>query len=152
MMLTTKARYAVMAMVDIALLEAERGARPVKLGEIAERQDIALNYLEQIFSKLKSCGLVNSVKGPGGGYIVARGAVNTTIADIVAAVDESVEMTRCGSDREQNHKQGCMPGGNKCITHDVWEGLTNHIRSYLDSITLADLVEKGRARKYDFIQ
>jgi len=138
MMLTTKARYAVTAMVDIAVLEKERGAKPVKLAEIAERQGIALNYLEQIFSKLKSNGLVAAVKGPGGGYVIANGANHTRILDIIDAVEEDIEMTKCG-----NHiAAACAPERAKCLTHDLWEGLEGQIKSYFKSVTLQDLCKK----------
>lgn len=152
-MLTTKSRYAVMAMVDIAALSAERSQisgkiKPVKLAEIAERQDIALNYLEQIFTRLKQAGLVNSVKGPGGGYVLAREKNMMTISNIVDAVDESVEMTRCAV---HDKKAGCMKDNSKCLTHDIWEGLTTQIRNYLNSITLEDVCNKKMSRKFNFL-
>lgn len=137
-MLTTKARYAVTAMVDIAVLEKERGAVPIKLAEIADRQGIALNYLEQIFAKLKASGLVAAVKGPGGGYVIANGANHTRILDIIDAVEEDIEMTKCG-----NHIAGaCAPERAKCLTHDLWEGLEGQIKSYFKSVTLQDLCKK----------
>jgi len=144
MMLTTKSRYAVMAMVDIAAQGIEK---PVKLAEIAERQDIALNYLEQIFTRLKSAELVTAVKGPGGGYCLNGDKTKITIADVVDAVDESVEMTRCATHEK---KAGCAKDKSKCLTHDVWEGLTAQIRSYLSSITLADITGRKR-RDFNFI-
>jgi Rrf2 family iron-sulfur cluster assembly transcriptional regulator len=144
MMLTTKVRYAVMAMVDIAVLSTQRGSKPIKLGEIAERQDIALNYLEQIFAKLKTAGLVQAVKGPGGGYIIAKDKCGVSIADIVDAVDESVEMTRCGT---ETVKGGCMPDSTKCVTHDIWEGLTKQIRHYLSGVTLEAICKKVEAKQ-----
>ena len=137
MMLTTKARYAVTAMADIAVLEQERGNKPFKLSEIAERQDIPLNYLEQIFAKLKASGLVSSIKGPGGGYVIANGANHTKVLDIVDAVEESIEMTNCGKE----HK-ACSPDFARCATHDLWEGLTDNIREYLGSIKISDLAKK----------
>ncbi len=145
-----------MAMADIAIRNSARAENhaPVKLGEIASRQDIALNYLEQIFSKLKTAGLVNAIKGPGGGYVLAKPASEVTVANIINAVEESVEMTRCGAENREKHKNhGCMPDGAKCVTHDIWEGLTNQINSYLDSISLADICEKAKnAKTYDFIK
>lgn len=145
MMLTTKSRYAVMAMVDIAInAESEK---PVKLAEIAGRQEIALNYLEQIFTLLKQAGLVKSVKGPGGGYVISKASSEITVADVVEAVDESVEMTRCASHK----KEGCMKESARCVTHDIWEGLTDQIRAYLSSITLADISSKNRKAKAAFL-
>ena len=136
MQLTTKARYAVTAMVDIAMLEKERKNLPIKLAEIATRQNIALNYLEQIFAKLKKAGLVSAVKGPGGGYQIANGANHTRILDIIEAVEESIEMTRC----EPITGHGCMPEKAKCITHELWNGLTENIREYLRALTIADVM------------
>lgn len=138
MMLTTKVRYAVTAMVDIAVLEKERGAQPVKLAEIAERQGIALNYLEQIFAKLKTAGLVSATKGPGGGYVIANGANHTRILDIIDAVEEQIEMAACA-----NHEQkACAPDRAKCLTHDLWHGLTTQIKTYFKAVTLADIRDK----------
>lgn len=144
MMLTTKSRYAVMAMVDIATQTVTE--KPVRLAEIANRQGIALNYLEQIFNALKSAGLVTSVKGPGGGYLISRDIKDVSVADIVNAVDESTEMTRCASGEK---KTGCMKDNSKCLTHDIWEGLTTQINNYLSGITLSSITEKGKVR--DFI-
>ena len=141
-MLTTKVRYAVMAMVDIALLQKERDSKPVKLAEIAERQAIPLNYLEQIFSALKQAGLVSAVKGPGGGYIIEN--EDLTMADIVDAVDESVEMTRCSAEET---KGGCLPDSTKCVTHDIWEGLTKQIRNYLAAIKLSEICKKADSKR-----
>lgn len=138
MMLTSKARYAVTALLDIAVLAKERGSKPVRLSEISERQGIALNYLEQIFGKLKSAGLVTSIKGPGGGYVISNGANHTRIFDIINAVEESIEMTNCGS----HSALPCSPQTAKCLTHDLWEGLEGQIKTYLKSITLQDLCKK----------
>lgn len=133
MMLSTKGRYAVMAMVDLA---REGKESPVTLAAIAERQNIPLAYLEQIFSRLKRAGVVDSVRGPGGGYRLAATACQTSIADIVIAADEQINMTRCGGDG----KPGCMSANKtRCLTHDLWEGLGQHIHHYLDSIALADV-------------
>jgi len=139
MQLTTKARYAVTAMVDIAILSSQCESKsPIKLAQIAERQGIALNYLEQIFAKLKKAGLVSAIKGPGGGYQIANGANHTRILDIIEAVEESIEMTRC----EPASGQGCKPDKAKCITHELWEGLTNQISEYLSALTIADVMSK----------
>lgn len=136
MNLTTKGRYAVMAMVDLAL---NGNGTPVTLAEIAARQGIALNYLEQIFMRLRRAGLVNSVRGPGGGYILADDATSVNIAAIVVAVDESIKMTRCGSKSDS-----CVHDRNsaKCITHNLWEGLSKTIFQYLESVSLADVCSR----------
>jgi Rrf2 family iron-sulfur cluster assembly transcriptional regulator len=151
MMLTTKSRYAVMAMVDLAATGEKN--KPVKLAEIAARQEIALNYLEQIFTRLKNAGLVKSVKGPGGGYVLELELAQIKISDIVQAVDESVEMTRCAVHGEIADKKGCMKDKTRCLTHDIWEGLTTQITGYLSSITLADVCKKAERKNSvpDFI-
>lgn len=138
MNLTTKGRYAVMAMVDLAMNGKEK---PVSLADIAARQDIALSYLEQIFMRLRKAGLVKSVRGPGGGYVMAISAENMPISDIVTAVDESIKMTRCGSEKTT----GCINNHNKskCITHNLWEGLSNKIYEYLHSVSLADVCNRN---------
>ncbi len=138
MILGTKARYAVMAMVELAGREA---GVPVKLEELAEAQEITVPYLEQIFSKLRQGGLVTSVRGPGGGYALARPAEEVWISDIVQAVDESLKMTRCAGHSDT----GCMATKARCLTHDLWEGLGAQIYNYLHSISLAD-VRKGGIR------
>ena len=135
MILGTKARYAVMAMVDIAVMHK---GKPITLADIAERQEIPLPYLEQIFAKLRRGGIVRSVKGPGGGYLLAKEMKDTMIAEIVAAVDESIKMTRCGEHKEG----GCMATRSKCITHDLWDGLGNQIFQYLNSISLSDVCSR----------
>jgi Rrf2 family iron-sulfur cluster assembly transcriptional regulator len=138
MNLTTKGRYAVMAMVDLAI---NGKGNPVSLADIAARQDIALSYLEQIFMRLRKAGLVKSVRGPGGGYIIAAKPEDMPISDIVIAVDESIKMTRCGNE----NKSGCISDHNKskCITHNLWEGLSNKIYEYLHSISLADVCNRN---------
>ena len=143
MRLSTKGRYAVMAMVDLA----GRGAgRPISLAEIATRQEISLSYLEQLFAHLRRSGLVSSVRGPGGGYKLAHAANQTRIADIILAVDEPLQATRCklGSPR------GCTSTGSRCQTHDLWEELGNHIHVFLNSVTLEDVCQRrvlgGRGR------
>lgn len=135
MMLTTKGRYAVMALVDLAAQESES---PVTLAAIAERQEIALPYLEQIFAKLRRSGLVDSVRGPGGGYALARGAENTFVSDIILAVEESIKMTRC----EKESAAGCMKPKTRCLTHDLWEGLGDQIHNYLSGISLQDVIAR----------
>ncbi len=140
MQLTTKARYAVTAMVDIAILSNQYGsAAPIKLAQIADRQGIALNYLEQIFAKLKKAGLVSAIKGPGGGYQLAHGSKHTRIIDIIEAVEESISMTRC----DATIGAGCKPDKAKCITHELWEGLTKEISNYLSGVTVDDVMRKG---------
>ena len=135
MILGTKARYAVMAMVDLAGREA---SKPVTLAMIAEAQEIPLPYLEQIFVKLKKCGLVNSVRGPGGGYLLAKPVKETRVSEIIVAVEEALKMTRC----ESHGTGGCMASKARCVTHDLWEGLGNHIYEYLSSVTLQDVCER----------
>jgi Rrf2 family iron-sulfur cluster assembly transcriptional regulator len=135
MILSTKGRYAVTALVELASLDKDK---PVSLQILAERQNIPLAYLEQIFARLKKGGLVESVRGPGGGYRLAKPADDTFIGEIVLAADESLEMTRCGG----SEKPGCMPNNARCLTHDLWEGLTEQIYNYLQAISLADVCEK----------
>lgn len=132
MILGSKTRYAVMAMVELAGHEA---GQPVKLSCLAQAQEITVPYLEQIFSKLKQAGLVRSVRGPGGGYTLARAAAQVRISEIVRAVEEPVKMTRC----DGHFSEGCMAARTRCMTHDLWDGLERHIMSYLYSVTLADV-------------
>lgn len=136
MRLSTKGRYAVMAMADLARNGADRA---VSLAEIATRQEISLSYLEQLFARLRRAGLVKSVRGPGGGYRLARTPGETRIADIVLAVDEPIRATRCSG---QGSPRGCMIGGERCITHDLWEGLGQEIHRYLSSVSLEDVLER----------
>jgi Rrf2 family iron-sulfur cluster assembly transcriptional regulator len=138
MRLSTKGRYAVMAMVDLARRETE-AVRAVALADIAARQEISLSYLEQLFARLRRRGLVKSARGPGGGYRLAKQASETTIADIVHAVDEPLRATRCGA------AKGCMIKGERCLTHDLWADLGERIEDYLASVSLAD-VATGRLR------
>ena len=135
MRLSTKGRYAVMAMADLARRE---GDRAVALAEIAERQEISLSYLEQLFARLRRRGLVISARGPGGGYRLARSAQDTNIAEIVLAVDEPLRATRCGG---EGARRGCMAKGEKCLTHDLWEEMGRQITTYLESVSLADVVD-----------
>lgn len=132
MMLTSKGRYAVMAMVDLAM---HGKGKPISLADISARQDITVPYLEQIFARLKAGMLVKSVRGPGGGYTLSRPAGEVTVADIITAVDEPIKMTRCSHDPNR----GCMSTKARCLTHDLWDGLGNHIYSYLKSATLEDV-------------
>ena len=136
MKLTTKARYAVMAMVD---LTATSDGRPVCLATISERQNISLSYLEQLFRRLRCAGLVSSVRGPGGGYLLAGNGARTAIAEIVHAVDEPIRATRC-PDPGGDAKRGCLGDGHRCMTHDLWESLGDQINQFLAGVTLADVV------------
>ena len=143
MRLSTKGRYAVMAMADLAGHALD--ARPVALAEIAERQGISLSYLEQLFAKLRRGGLVKSVRGPGGGYRLSRASDEMRIADIIVAVDEPIAATRC----KPGSAKGCAKGGARCLTHDLWEELGQQIHVFLSSVSLADVIEKrvlGRTR------
>ena len=139
MILGTKPRYAVMAMVELA--GREQGT-PVRLSELADAQEITLPYLEQIFSKLKQAGLVESMRGPGGGYALAKPAKSIAIGDIVAAVEESIKMTRCDKENPNAQTKGCMASRARCLTHDLWEGLEKNIENYLFSVTLADVTTR----------
>ena len=141
MNLSTKGRYAVMAMVDLATQAPDK---PVGLAGIAQRQEIPLAYLEQIFARLKKAGLVQSVRGPGGGYRLAKLASDMNVAEIMYAADEPIKMTRCES--ESNH--GCMAAKARCLTHDLWEGLTAQMRHYLCSISLADVCARRVQQKF----
>jgi Rrf2 family iron-sulfur cluster assembly transcriptional regulator len=130
MKLSTKGRYAVTAMFDIAL---HHQTGPVSLSDIADRQGISLSYLEQLFTRLRQQGLVKSTRGPGGGYSLAVDSEQIAISDVIDAVDESVDATRCGGKADcQNHQ--------RCLTHDLWENLSGEIRSYLSNISLAQAV------------
>lgn len=142
MRLSTKGRYAVMAMVDLA---RHSNGNPVSLAEIADRQEISLSYLEQLFAKLRRGGLVKSVRGPGGGYLLARTMDGTRISDIILAVDEPIKATRC----TPGSSSGCHTDKSRCLTHDLWEELGNQIHLYLSSVTLEDVVNRrvlGTAR------
>lgn len=137
MRLSTKGRYAVMAMTDLAgRQDADDSLRAVSLADIAARQQISLSYLEQLFARLRKRGLVKSVRGPGGGYRLALEASATRIADIVLAVDEPLRATRCG----QSTGKGCMLGGERCTTHDLWEEMGRQLHNYLASVSLADVL------------
>ena len=132
MRLTTKGRYAVTAMLDLAF---HSQIKPVTLTDIASRQTISLSYLEQLFSRLRRANMVKGIRGPGGGYTLAGKASDINIADIIAAVDEPLDATKCGGESNcQNEKA--------CLTHDLWMGLSEQIKDYLKGITLAQLLEK----------
>ncbi|HMK13919.1 MAG TPA: Fe-S cluster assembly transcriptional regulator IscR [Burkholderiales bacterium] len=130
MRLTTKGRFAVTAMIDLAM---RHGSGPVTLSEISERQKISLSYLEQLFGKLRRHALVDSVRGPGGGYCLAKSMDQVSVADIILAVDEPIDATQCGG------KENCRDE-QKCLTHDLWAALNDRIFDYLHSITLSQLV------------
>ena len=132
MRLTSKGRYAVTAMLDVAL-NSETG--PVPLADISERQGISLSYLEQLFSRLRKNGLVSSVRGPGGGYRLALSADQISIGMVISAVNENIDVTRCLG-------KGNCKGGVECLTHTLWQDLSDRISDFLDEITLAELVEK----------
>ncbi len=135
MKLSTKGRYAVMAMADLAF---HGNGKPVSLAEIADRQEISLSYLEQLFGKLRKGGLVSSVRGPGGGYLLARTRDELRIADIIMAVDEPIKATRC----TPGSPMGCHSHRGRCLTHDLWEELGNQIFLYLSAVTLEDICER----------
>lgn len=137
MRLTTKGRFAVTAMVDLAL---RNGEGPVTLAEISQRQKISLSYLEQLFGKLRRRGLVDSVRGPGGGYCLAKDTAQVSVADVILAVDEPIDATQCGGMENCREEE-------KCITHDLWAKLNERIFDYLGAVTLRQLVDDQRARE-----
>ncbi|WP_409422443.1 Fe-S cluster assembly transcriptional regulator IscR [Pseudaeromonas sp. ZJS20] len=137
MRLTSKGRYAVTAMLDVAL-HTELG--PVPLADISERQGISLSYLEQLFSRLRKQGLVSSVRGPGGGYRLGMAASDISVGQVIAAVNESVDATRC------HGQHGCQ-GGVQCLTHSLWRDLSDRISNFLDDITLAELVAQAEVKQ-----
>lgn len=133
MKLTSKGRYAVTAMLDVTI-HAAYG--PVSLADISERQGISLSYLEQLFSKLRKKGLVISIRGPGGGYRLGKCSAEIAIADVVSAVNENVDATKCQG-------KGNCQGGEQCLTHSLWESLSQRIEDFLKGITLAELIAKN---------
>jgi Rrf2 family iron-sulfur cluster assembly transcriptional regulator len=135
MRLTTKGRFAVTAMIDLAMRD---GQKPVTLADISARQKISLSYLEQLFGKLRRRTLVSSVRGPGGGYQLAKKMEELSVAEIIRAVDEPIDATQCGG------RENCKDD-RKCLTHDLWASLNERIFDYLNSVTLAQLVEKAQA-------
>ncbi|MCX8649856.1 Fe-S cluster assembly transcriptional regulator IscR [Gilliamella sp. B2776] len=136
MKLTSKGRYAVTAMLDVAL---HSGSGPVSLADISERQEISLSYLEQLFARLRKNGLVTSVRGPGGGYVLGRAMDQIAISSIVKAVDETVHATKC-------HGQDGCQGGVRCLTHTLWNDLSERIEDFLTSITLSELVNNNEVK------
>ena len=137
MRLTTKGRYAVTALLDLAL-HARQG--PVSLADISERQEISISYLEQLFAKLRKNGLVKSVRGPGGGYRLSREAAEIFVAEVIDAVDESLDVTRCEG-------RGDCQGGERCLTHELWMDLSCQIHKFLSGISLQALVDRSEIRK-----
>ncbi len=137
MRLTTKGRYAVTAMLDLAL---HHGEGPITLADIAQRQGISLSYLEQLFSRLRKKQLVASVRGPGGGYTLNREAADIFVAEVITAVDETVDTTRCGG------AHNCHNNG-RCLTHDLWQDLSSQIFDYLNQISLQDLMNRQGVRE-----
>ncbi len=139
MRLTTKGRFAVTAMIDLAL---HQGKSPVALAGISERQEISLSYLEQLFSQLRRHHIVESVRGPGGGYNLGRSADKVTVADIITAVNESIDATQCGG--KENCHSSNHPGGTRCMTHELWATLNAKMVGYLNSVSLQDLVDQNQ--------
>lgn len=133
MRLTTKGRYAVTAMLDLAF---HSEVKPVTLTDIATRQTISLSYLEQLFACLRKANMVSGVRGPGGGYKLSRNPKDISIAQIIAAVDEQIDSTKCGS------KKSCKKNDERCLTHDLWMGLSTQIRDYLEGISLAEILTR----------
>jgi len=135
--LTTKGRYAVTAMLDLAF---HSQIKPVTLTDIAARQTISLSYLEQLFARLRRAGMVKGVRGPGGGYKLCRKTSDINIADIIAAVNEPLDSTKCGGEANCQKDQACL-------THDLWMGLSEQIRDYLKGISLADLLDRNHVQE-----
>ncbi|MBV8649666.1 Fe-S cluster assembly transcriptional regulator IscR [Paludibacterium sp.] len=143
MRLTTKGRFAVTAMLDLALRQ-DKG--PVTLAGISERQNISLSYLEQLFGKLRRAELVDSVRGPGGGYTLARAAEDISVANIIVAVDEPVDATQCGG------RENCHGPNQRCMTHDLWTNLNATIFNYLSQVSLGSLVDEQLAKETAVLQ
>ena len=137
MRLTTKGRYAVTAMLDLAF---HSQTKPVTLTEIAARQTISLSYLEQLFARLRKANMVKGIRGPGGGYTLSGSADDINIADIIAAVDEPIDATKCGGEANCHNEKACL-------THDLWMGLSHQIKDYLKGITLGQLIENHRIQE-----
>ena len=137
MRLTTKGRYAVTAMLDLALHE---DFGPVSLTDISRRQGISLSYLEQLFLRLRKYGLIASARGPGGGYRLQQSGTDISVAEVIRAVDEQVDATRCGGHRNCQADQ-------RCLTHDLWEDLSEHITGFLSGISLSDLVQRQSVKQ-----
>ena len=139
MKLTTKGRYAVMAMADLA---ANQNGKPVSLNDISLRQNISLSYLEQLFSKLRNEKLVKSIRGPSGGYILEKNPKEIRISNIIFAVDEQIKTLNCKKDS----KKGCNGKSTKCITHNLWDDLESHINSFFENKSLSDLLKESNLR------
>ena len=139
MRLTTKGRFAVTAMIDLALRQS---AGPVTLAAISQRQHISLSYLEQLFGKLRRHELVESTRGPGGGYTLGRKAVDITVADIIVSVDEPIDATQCGG------KENCHGESARCMTHDLWAALNSRMVDFLDSVNLQNMVDEQMAKGF----
>lgn len=139
MRLTSKGRYAVMAMADLALHGG--GERAVPLQEVARRQEISLSYLEQLFARMRRAGLVSGVRGPGGGYRLSRSTKETTVAEIIAAVNEPIKTTRC----DENSSKSCIGRQGRCIAHGLWAEMGVRIQAFLESVTLDDVL----AQRFD---
>ena len=137
MRLTTKGRFAVTAMIDLALRQTNG---PVALAAISQRQQISLSYLEQLFGKLRRHELVESTRGPGGGYSLGRKAADITVADIIVSVDEPIDATHCGG------KENCLGESGRCMTHDLWTSLNQRMVDFLDSVSLQKLVDDQLAK------
>jgi Rrf2 family iron-sulfur cluster assembly transcriptional regulator len=137
MRLTTKGRFAVTAMIDLGL---RQNNGPVTLAAISQRQQISLSYLEQLFGKLRRHELVESTRGPGGGYTLGRKASEITVADIIVSVDEPIDATQCGG------KENCLGDGSRCMTHDLWSSLNSRMVEFLDSVSLQKLVDEQLAK------
>ncbi len=142
MRLTTKGRYAVTAVLDLAF---HQGKGPVSLAAISERQCISLSYLEQLFAKLRRNDIVSSTRGPGGGYSLQRNAAEISVSDIILAVDESVKMAGCGD-------SDACDGDYQCLTHDLWQELSNEIREFLDGISLAEVMTNQKVKEVSIRQ
>ena len=140
MKLTTKGRYAVMAMADLA---ANQQLKPVSLTDISLRQNISLSYLEQLFSKLKNEKLVKSIRGPLGGYVLEKNPRDIKISSIIFAVDERVKTLNC----RKESKRGCNGKATKCITHNLWDDLEKHINNFFEKVSLNDLIKQKRIEK-----
>ena len=138
MKLTTKGRYAVMAMADLA---SYQNGKPVSLNDISLRQNISLSYLEQLFSKLKNEKLVKSIRGPSGGYVLEKNPKDIKLSNIIFAVDEQVRTLNC----KKESKRGCNGRTTKCITHNLWDDLEQHINKFFDNVSLNDLLKKKHA-------
>ena len=143
MRLTTKGRFAVTAMIDVAM-HGTKG--PVTLAGVSERQKISLSYLEQLFGRLRRHGLVESVRGPGGGYHLARSPESISVADVIVAVDEPIGATKCGG------RESCQEDGERCMTHELWSGLNAHIFTFLRGVSLAQLVQNQKKPEPSVLQ